>query len=64
MKEAREEFIKKMKGSIGKHTRKGRGLDPADSGMAEYDPEYSEILAEMDLQKELEKRIREILGEE
>ncbi len=56
MKEAREEFIKKMKGSIGKHTSQRKGTD--------YDPEDFEITDVTDLKKELEKRIREILGEE
>ena len=53
MKEARKEFINRIKCSIGNQTKETKSY-PVDPG----------IPYEMDMQKELQKRFRELFGEE
>ena len=56
MKEARKEFLNRIKCSIGNHTNEIKETEgyPGDPG----------IRYEMDIQKELQKRFRELFGEE
>ena len=56
MKEARKEFLNRIKCSIGNHTNEIKETEGYH--------ENTGIQYEMDVQKELQKRFRELFGEE